>query len=58
MSNSLTPASLEAYRAYRGNGVKEIRFFRVTGDLIRHCELHRDLQRNLAKVRDYFKSVR
>lgn len=45
---------LQTYRSIRFNMVSGdcgIRAFRVHGDLIRHCDLHRDLQLGLVKLR-------
>lgn len=50
--------TINDYRICRAIGVSELRAYRVTGDLVKHCELHRDLQRNLVKIRAYFASVR
>jgi hypothetical protein len=50
----MAPLTLECYRNVRFNmvsGDEGIRAYRVHGDLIRHSELHRDLQRGLAKLR-------
>jgi hypothetical protein len=46
--------SLDYYREVRAlmvSGQDGIRAYRVHGDLIRHCELHRDLQRGLVRLR-------
>jgi hypothetical protein len=45
---------IHQYRNIRFNmvsGDEGIRAHRVHGDLIRHCEFHRDLQRGLVKLR-------
>lgn len=45
---------LPQYRAIRFNMIEgdySIRAHRVRGDLVRHCELHRDMQRGLVKLR-------
>jgi hypothetical protein len=51
---------LTAYRAHRARmvsgtydtcGSDGIRAHRVHGDLIRHCDLHRDMQRSLVALR-------
>lgn len=48
---------LAGYRAHRWlmvTGPEGIRAYRVGGDLIRHCELHRDMQRSLVDLRAAF----
>lgn len=45
---------LDTYRAHRAlmvSGPDGLRAYRVHGDLIRHCELHRDMQRSLVQLR-------
>jgi hypothetical protein len=46
--------SLDYYREVRAemvSGENGIRAYRVHGDLVRHSELHRDLQRGLVRLR-------
>lgn len=38
-------------RALMVSGPEGIRAYRVHGDLIRHCELHRDMQLSLVQLR-------
>ena len=55
------PNDINAYRQCRHDcmvGEYGIRAYLIEGDLIRHSELHRDLQRGLVKVREYFANVR
>jgi hypothetical protein len=46
--------TLDQYRAHRHlmvNGPDGIRAYRVGGDLVRHCELHREMQQSLVRLR-------
>lgn len=40
-----------SHRALMVTGPDGIRAYRVNGDLIRHSELHRDMQRSLVELR-------
>ena len=48
---TLTRREYREWRARMVSGENGIRAYRVDGDLIRHCDFHRQLQRGLVQLR-------